>query len=459
MAGIRRVLDALRRETPVLTRQAEDYPVLRSRATGDTPVDPTGIPISSLPGADTPTDNDVVAGVQSETTKKFRLGSLLAWIKGQLSPSDIGAQGEILVSGILKGNGVGGISSAVEGTDYQGPLEAGVDYQTPLEAGVDYATPSQIPLVPSASAANPQMDGTASPGSTGNWSDGGHVHPTDTTRAAAALKVNGHPLTGDFDLTAADVGALEDDGTAAAAETLAPQHKIFGSGMSEGWYAFAEITISNNLSRTYDILIDSTYHLSSSTYRSGVLRVYFSRSSTGGNTVSVKWLVTQFPLDNVRWVVESVSGSGKLTLYIYKAVNTAGSLAFRCISAADREGDAVAPPTWLSTAVAEPAQAAAASGYLYNQTASAVNDGNGNNIADGVLRYSSVAVSAGTAQQILSISDAKITADYVLSEITFADPEYITGAGSWASAAGSFTLTGTATAATAADVLLVRKGN
>ncbi len=107
----------------------------------------------------------------------------------------------------------------------------------------------------------------------------------------------------------------------------------------------------------------------------------------------------------------------------------------------------------------EPAQAAAAGGYLYNQAASAANDGNGNNIADGVLRYSSAAVSAGTAQQILSISDAKITADYVLAEISFADPAYITGGGSWSSAAGSFTLTGTATAATTADVLLVRKGN
>lgn len=272
-------------------------------------------------------------------------------------------------------------------------------------------------------------------------------------------RVNNKELSSDIYLSASDIGALPTGGTAVAAGTLAPQHKIFGSGLSAGWYAFAEITISNNLSRTYDILIDSTYHLSSATYQSGILRVYFSRTGAGVNTANVKWLATQFPLDNVRWVEESVSGSGKLTLYIYKAANASGSLAFRCISATDREGNAAAQPTWLSTAVEEPTQATAASGYLYNRAASAVNDGNGNNIADGVLRYSSVAVSAGTAQQILSISDAKITADYVLAEITFADPEYITGAGSWASAAGSFTLTGTATAATTADILLVRKGN
>lgn len=37
-----------------------------------------------------------------------------------------------------------------------------------------------IPTVPSASTANPQMDGTASPGSTGEWADGGHIHPRYT---------------------------------------------------------------------------------------------------------------------------------------------------------------------------------------------------------------------------------------------------------------------------------------
>ena len=408
-----------------------------------------GVKISLLPGAGTPSDTDVLAGVQNGSTKKFSFAGIFNWLKAKLTPGDIGAQEEITAYGILKGDGLGGVSAAVEGEDYQGPLVP----------EVDYATPNQIPIVPGRYTGNPEMDGTPSPGVTALWADGGHVHPTDTTRAAAALKVNGHPLTGDFDLTAADVGALASGGTAVAARTLAQQHKIFGSGLTRGWYAFAEITISNNLSRTYDILIDSTYHLSSATYQSGILRVYFSRTGAGVNTANVKWLATQFPLDNVRWVEESVSGSGKLTLYIYKAANAGGSLAFRCISATDREGDAVAPPTWLSTAVEEPAQATAASGYLYNQAASAANDGNGNNIADGVLRYSSAAVSAGTAQQILSISDAKITADYVLAKITFADPAYITGAGSWASTAGSFTLTGTATAATTADVLLVRKGN
>ena len=40
-----------------------------------------------------------------------------------------------------------------------------------------------IPTVPAISTATPQMDGTGAAGSTGEVSDAGHVHPTDTSRA------------------------------------------------------------------------------------------------------------------------------------------------------------------------------------------------------------------------------------------------------------------------------------
>ena len=43
-----------------------------------------------------------------------------------------------------------------------------------------------IPTVPTAYTSNPAMDGTASAGSSGNWARGDHVHPTDTSRAAAS---------------------------------------------------------------------------------------------------------------------------------------------------------------------------------------------------------------------------------------------------------------------------------
>ena len=52
-----------------------------------------------------------------------------------------GKQDEITASGILKGDGSGGVTAATAGTDYQTPLTAGTDYQTPLVAGTDYQTP------------------------------------------------------------------------------------------------------------------------------------------------------------------------------------------------------------------------------------------------------------------------------------------------------------------------------
>ena len=53
-----------------------------------------------------------------------------------------------------------------------------------------------IPTVPTAYTSNPAMDGTASPGSSGSWAKGDHVHPTDTSRqvkitASGILKGNG----------------------------------------------------------------------------------------------------------------------------------------------------------------------------------------------------------------------------------------------------------------------------
>ena len=83
-----------------------------------------------------------------------------------------GKQDTITASGIIKGDGQGGVSAATPGTDYQAPLTA----------GTDYATPAMIPSVPSAYTSNPAMDGTASPGSSGAWARGNHVHPSDTSR-------------------------------------------------------------------------------------------------------------------------------------------------------------------------------------------------------------------------------------------------------------------------------------
>lgn len=142
-----------------------------------------------------------------------------------------GMQNTITASGILKGDGAGGVSAAVAGTDYgtyskpNGGIpssdmasavqtsigKADTAYQKP-SAGIPstdmtssvqtslgkadsaYQKPTSgipaidlasgvIPTVPSAYTSNPAMDGTASPGSSGAWAKGDHVHPSDTTKA------------------------------------------------------------------------------------------------------------------------------------------------------------------------------------------------------------------------------------------------------------------------------------
>lgn len=387
-----------------------------------------GVKISLLPGAGTISDADVVAGVQNGSTKKFSFAGIFAWLKAKLTPGEIGAQEEITAIGILKGDGAGGVSAAVEGEDYQGPLVP----------EVDYATPNQIPVVPGRYAGNPAMDGAASPGTSAQWADGGHVHPTDTTRAAAALEINGHPLTGDFDLTAADVGALASGGTATAANALAARHTISGAS---GWYKFLSVPIDASRSRDIWLLINTGYNL---TERAGILAIH----AFGTSQNYVNFDVAHMPRDWVRWETVTEGGQTYLVLYVYKDSGSSGQMQFYVLYATSHISTVLTNLVWSSDGpTASPPTTATAA------TANTFQD------ADRQLWFSTVAVSAGTAQQILSISDASITADHVLAEITFADPAYITGGGSWASAAGSFTLTGTCEAATTADVLLVRKGN
>lgn len=166
--------------------------------------DQTDIPISSFPDAESITNADKVTGLQGNANKNFTFSSILAWfvnaVKSAFVPvsrtvngktldtnitlnasdvgarpsnwtpsvTDIGAQPVITANGILMGDGVGGVAAAT--------------------AGTDYATPSQIPSVPSAYTSNPAMDGTASPGSSGAWAKGDHVHPSDTSRIPATEK-------------------------------------------------------------------------------------------------------------------------------------------------------------------------------------------------------------------------------------------------------------------------------
>lgn len=109
-----------------------------------------------------------------------------------ITPSSIGAQPSVTASGLLKGDGAGGITAAQAGTDYQAPLSAGTDYATPTQladkqakitatgllkgdgdgsitaavAGTDY----QAPLTAGTDYAPPSQSITATLTSTG-WAD------------------------------------------------------------------------------------------------------------------------------------------------------------------------------------------------------------------------------------------------------------------------------------------------
>ena len=76
----------------------------------------------------------------------------------------------------------------------------------------------------------------------------------------------------------------------------------------------------------------------------------------------------------------------------------------------------------------------------------------------GALYFTSVAISATTGD-IATVSNAKITADHVLAEITFANPSAITTDVTWTTSNGSLVLNGTCTTATTANIVLVKKNN
>lgn len=75
-----------------------------------------------------------------------------------------------------------------------------------------------------------------------------------------------------------------------------------------------------------------------------------------------------------------------------------------------------------------------------------------------VLFFANVACSATTGN-FLTKSDAKITANHILTECVFANPAAITTDVTWTTANGSLTLNGTCTSATTATITLVKKDN
>ena len=195
-------------------------------------------PISSFQDATEINSADKLTGLQNNVNRNFSFSTILSWFVQTvaaafvpvgrkvnnkalsaditLDASDVGAQGTITASGILKGDGAGGVSAAVAGTDYgtYSKPSGGIPssdmtsaVQTSLgKADSAYQKPSGgipasdlangvIPSVPSAYASNPEMDGTASPGSSGAWARGDHVHPSDSAKADKAVIYTGTAIT------------------------------------------------------------------------------------------------------------------------------------------------------------------------------------------------------------------------------------------------------------------------
>ena len=155
--------------------------------------------ISELPAVSSAASNDVLAGVKSNTTSKFPLSVLKTFFQSGLTKSNVG---------------LGNVDNT---SDANKPVSAA------QQAAIDAAVQEAEAAIPSPSTADPQMDGTAAPGSSNAWSRGDHVHPSDTSRVPVTRTVNGKALNADIFLDAADVrgvnnyaiASVEEIGTAA----------------------------------------------------------------------------------------------------------------------------------------------------------------------------------------------------------------------------------------------------
>ncbi len=72
----------------------------------------------------------------------------------------------------------------------------------------DLSNKPTIPEGASASSTTPKMDGTAAVGTETSFARGDHVHPSDTSRVPTSRTVNGHALSSNVTVTAADVSAI-----------------------------------------------------------------------------------------------------------------------------------------------------------------------------------------------------------------------------------------------------------
>lgn len=152
-------------------------------------------------------------------------------------PADTNKQSKITASGILKGDGAGGVSAAVAGTDYQAPLTA----------GTDYATPAQL-----AGKANQAQLATAETGNTASraYAVGEYFCWNGNYYQAIAPIAVGVSFVPDQNCKLTSIGAeisrKEETGTITYTRTL-------GSGTFQQWNCYKINNVVSVAARVYDV--------------------------------------------------------------------------------------------------------------------------------------------------------------------------------------------------------------
>lgn len=142
--------------------------------------------------------------------------------------------------GLLKVGQYGAVSTATAGTDYVAPSTTvngkALSSNIALTAS-DVGALADTVVVPSASSTAPMMDGTAAAGTGTTWARADHVHPVDTSRAAAT---HNHAAG---DINSGTLGVAR-GGTGAG--TFTSGAALIGNGTG----AFATRSITNNTAAT-----------------------------------------------------------------------------------------------------------------------------------------------------------------------------------------------------------------
>ena len=158
--------------------------------------------------------------------------------------------------------------------------------------------------------------------------------------------------------------------------------------------------------------------------------------------------------DNAKYYSEQAASSASTaTTKASEAASSASSASTSATSAASSASTATTKATEAATSASTATtKATAAANSAAEAAASAAL------LSDYCLWFKDQSVSATTGD-ILTINNAKITADHIVSECVWGDPSAITSDITWTTSAGSLVLNGTCASATTATILLIRKTN